>query len=430
MKTKGLFWILSLLMLLPVSVLAWYLLRESSYMLFAAVEGLMVLTVIYLVYYYRRLVKPMQTIGDGMALLDGQDFGSRLRKVGQPEADRIVEVFNRLMAEMKNERLRLREQNYLLDLLVDASPLGVVILDFDGVVFSVNPAGLKLFEASSESEVTGRRLEMIDSMIARELTKVAPHTSQTVALGNGQVYKCTHSSFVDSGFPRSFYLVEPLTEELHRAEKKTYEKVIRMIAHEVNNTIAGLSSSLDSIANSLSDLHEEEELLRIVIERCYAMNRFIAGFADLVRIPEPDLRDENLNLLVSSSILFAENICLERNIRIETNLADEPVHAMIDPILFERVLLNIIKNAAESIDNGGVIYIRTSLLPTSIEIADTGKGIDEEVSGKLFSPFFSTKPYGQGLGLIFVREVLTKHGFGFDLRTGPDGLTRFTISIG
>ena len=101
----------------------------------------------------------------------------------------------------------------------------------------------------------------------------------------------------------------------------------------------------------------------------------------------------------------------------------------IDTVLFEQVLVNIIKNAAESIGECGDIYIRTTASPVMLEIADSGKGISREVEAKLFSPFFSTKPNGQGLGLIFIREVLTKHGCTFSLRTYPDGLTRFRISF-
>ena len=97
----------------------------------------------------------------------------------------------------------------------------------------------------------------------------------------------------------------------------------------------------------------------------------------------------------------------------------------IDLSLFEQALANILKNAAESIGEGGDIYL--SATPGTIVVADTGKGIAEEVRGKLFDPFFSTKPNGQGIGLVFIREVLSKHGCAFSLRTYADGLTRFRI---
>ena len=98
----------------------------------------------------------------------------------------------------------------------------------------------------------------------------------------------------------------------------------------------------------------------------------------------------------------------------------------LDIAVFEQVLVNIIKNAAESIGKDGKIQIRTSS-PASIEIVDNGEGITKETEAKLFSPFFSTKPNGQGIGLVFIREVLMRHGCSFSLRTYADGLTRFRI---
>ena len=99
----------------------------------------------------------------------------------------------------------------------------------------------------------------------------------------------------------------------------------------------------------------------------------------------------------------------------------------MDTTLFEQVIVNILKNAAESIEVHGNIYIQTTSSPVTLEIADTGAGISREVEARLFSPFFSTKPNGQGIGLIFIRDVLIKHGCTFSLRTWPDGLTRFLI---
>lgn len=108
-------------------------------------------------------------------------------------------------------------------------------------------------------------------------------------------------------------------------------------------------------------------------------------------------------------------------------LCEKPLDVSLDTVLFEQVLVNIMKNAAESIGTDGDIYIRTTAAPVSLEIADTGKGIDKETETKLFTPFFSTKPHGQGIGLIFIREVLLKHNCTFSLRTYADGLTRFKI---
>ncbi|MDR1623823.1 MAG: PAS domain-containing protein [Tannerellaceae bacterium] len=432
MRLKGLFRILTVLLLIILSVTTWQVFYHSSFRLFLGMEMIVVITAIYLIIFYRSIIKPLQVIGDGMDLLKEQDFTSRLRKVGQPEADRIVGVFNKMMEQLKNERLRLREQNHFLDLLINASPMSVIILDLDRQIRSVNPAGCRMFGLQSEGAAMGKCLAGIDSPLAAELLRIEAGQSQTIRLSDANIYKCTHSSFIDKGFRHSFYLVESLTEEVFKAEKKAYEKVIRMIAHEVNNTTAGITSILDTLENTFRRTGADEDLtgvIQVAIERCYSMSRFITNFADVVRIPVPQLREQELNALVVSCKRFMENVCRNRNIQISMELSEVSPIVRVDNLLFEQVLVNIIKNAAESIGSGGQIHIRTAHHPVCLEIADTGKGISKETEAKLFSPFFSTKPNGQGLGLLFIREVLLKHGCAFSLRTWPDGLTRFKIIL-
>jgi signal transduction histidine kinase len=177
----------------------------------------------------------------------------------------------------------------------------------------------------------------------------------------------------------------------------------------------------------MDDTEDIREVMKVCIERSYSMSRFITNFADVVKIPEPQLQEVHLNDRVIACKRFMEHICHERNINLQMELCEENPIVQMDTSLFEQVLINIIKNAAESIGDEGQIIIRTSDSPTMLEIGDTGKGISKDVEAKLFTPFFSTKPNGQGIGLIFIREVLMKHGLTFSLRTYPDGITRFRI---
>lgn len=430
MKVKGLFWILTGLLLTILGVITYYVFYNLSSALFFLVEGLILITILYLFLFYRRIIKPLDIIGNGMELLKEQDFSSRLSRVGQKEADRIVDIFNKMMEQLKNERLHLREQNHFLDLLINASPMGVIMLNLDGEIISLNLSARMMFGQPSSVDFTGKSFAEIDSPLAVELARIPLYESQTVRLNDANIYKCTHSSFVDRGFHHSFYLVEILTQEVFKAEKKAYEKVIRMIAHEVNNTTAGITSTLDTLESTFSEMENTEDIcdvLRVSIERCYSMSHFITNFADVVRIPEPQLRNHELNTVVTSCKRFMETICQNRNIRIIMELDEISPVVKLDSSLFEQVLVNIIKNAAESIGHDGQIYIRTSRNPVCLEITDTGKGIDKETEKKLFSPFFSTKPNGQGIGLIFIREVLQKQNCSFSLRTYTDGLTRFRI---
>ena len=429
MKLKSLFYILACLLMVVWIMLLFLATRENGWK-FYLVEGIVTFSLFYLLYFYRKVVKPLNSIAGGMDLLQAQDFSSRLAPVGQREADRIVSIFNRMMNQLKEERLHLREQNHFLDLLIRTSPMGVIILTLDERISMVNKAALAFLNEKTEEDMLDKTMDMLNGSLAEELTRLPKDTTTTIRLSDSHIYRCSHLSFIDRGFAHPFYLIESLTSEVMKAEKKAYEKVIRMIAHEVNNSVAGITSTLDTIDDALQTMDDTEdirEVMRVCVERSYSMSRFITNFADVVKIPEPQLEEVHLNDRVVACKIFMENLCQHRDIDLQLDLCEENPLVSMDTSLFEQVIINIIKNATESIDTHGKVIIRTSSVPLMLEIGDTGRGISKEVESKLFSPFFSTKPNGQGIGLIFIREVLMKHGCTFSLRTYPDGITRFKI---
>lgn len=429
MKLKSFFFLLAFL-LGVVWVVLLYIATEENGWKFYLTEGIISFCLIYLVYFYNKVIKPLNSIAGGMDLLRAQDFSSRLAPVGQQEADRIVQVFNRMMDQLKEERLRLREQNHFLDLLINVSPMGVVILTFDERIAMANKAALEFLGETSEKAILNKTMTQLSSDLAEELSRLPKDATETIRLSDSHIYRCSRLSFVDHGFAHPFFLIESLTSEVMKAEKKAYEKVIRMIAHEVNNTVAGTTSALETIDDALQTMEDTDDLrevMKVCIERSFNMSQFITNFANVVKIPEPQTEEVGLNARVEACKIFMENVCQHRNIKLHMELCEENPIVKMDTSLFEQVLINIIKNSAESIDEGGEIVIRTTASPLTLEVCDNGKGISKEIESKLFTPFFSTKPNGQGIGLIFIREVLMKHGFSFSLRTYPDGITRFRI---
>jgi len=429
MKLKSFFFILAFLLTVVWVVLLFIATQENGWK-FYLIECIITLSLVYLVFFYRKVIKPLNSIAGGMDLLNAQDFSSRLSPVGQREADRIVSIFNRMMTQLKEERLRLREQNHFLDLLISVSPMGVVILTLDERISMANKTALEFLDEGTEKDVLNKTMGQLTGSLAEELDRMPKDSTVTVRLSDSRIYRCSRLSFIDQGFAHPFYLIESLTSEVMKAEKKAYEKVIRMIAHEVNNSVAGITSTLDTVGDvlqSMDDTEDLQEVMKVCIERSYSMSRFITRFADVVKIPEPQLEEVRLNDRVEACKLFMENICQNHHITLHMDLCEENPTVDVDTSLFEQVLINIIKNAAESIGDEGEITIRTSASPLMMEVGDTGKGISKDVEAKLFTPFFSTKPDGQGIGLIFIREVLMKHGCTFSLRTYPDGITRFRI---
>ena len=427
MRTKYIFLIL-ILLLLGLGIFIFSTLNLSTEHLLL-IEGVIGIALVFMIILYYQIIRPIHLITTGMDLLSGQDFSSRLKLVGQVDADKIVNVFNRIMSQLKHERLRLREQNIFLDLLIQASPMGVVIMTLDGEIDHINPMALKMMELNTHPDKSIKHLIELDSPLAAELGEIPNNETKVIRLNNANIYKCSHSYFIDHGFKHPFYLIERMTDEVIHAEKRAYEKVIRMIAHEVNNSTAGITSTLDTISQALTEEKGMEDIcdmIRICIERCFSMSHFITRFADVVKIPEPTFQKASINDIATLCKRFMEGMCNERNIELNIELDAEVSKVQLDASLFEQVLVNIIKNAAESIQQNGNIWIRT-IAPATIEVIDNGPGITKDTETKLFTPFFSTKSNGQGIGLVFIREALTLHDCKFSLKTGTDGLTRFRI---
>ena len=433
MRLRYLFIILALLVIVPTLLLLFFSAGEGGVLMYIA-NVLAVVAVLFLIFFYRRVLKPLDTIADGMDLLSAQDFSSRLSPVGQMEADRIVLLFNRLMDRIKEERLTLLEQNGFLSLLIEESPMGVILLDFDNRITLINTSARRFLEVVDDC--TGCGLHSLPSPLAGDILSLGDGERRTIRVNGAAIYSCSRLSFMSKGFRRPFIVIEAMTDEIFKAEKSAYEKVIRMIAHEVNNSVAGMVSALGSLDDVLSsttaesiadDIQDVRTLIKVCEERGYKMSRFIGDFANVVKIPSPQLRAIPLNDCVTQCIYFMKNMCSNRNITLETSLAAEAPHVQADITLFEQVMLNIMKNSIESIGENGKIVVETVASPARIVITDNGAGISPDDKERLFSPFFSTKANGQGLGLMFVREILLKHNCRFSLLTGNDGLTRFEI---
>ena len=379
---------------------------------------------------WRSVLMPSQTVVKGMELIKAQDFNNRLLPVHERESDKIVDLFNQMIDKLRNERLYNREQDGFLKLLIEASPMGVVMLDFDGNVTMMNNSFLRITGINTLNDGIGKKIEELPSGLARKMKDVPLGENQIIRHGDVKMYRCYHLSFIQLGFQRHFYLLESLTEEVMKAERAAYEKVIRIISHEVNNTMGGVRSVLET----LHDIMEEEDLREVINscdDRCNQMCSFISSYADVVRVPEPVLRAENLTEETRKMIPFLREMTPER-IDLRFIPEEEDISANIDLALMQQVVVNVVKNAVESIKGDGFIEIKTAVTNDGkavLEIANNGEPISEEVSRNLFSPFFTTKKEGRGLGLTLIGEILNRHKAQFSLMTDPDGITRFRIQF-
>ena len=463
MSARGYFRLIAasiLVLTVGTAVLVLVLAPEKKEWTWLVIQICAVAVIILLAILYRKTVRPIDTLSRGIDLLKEQDFSTRLRPVGQTDADRIIELFNRMSRQLHEDEVRAQEQNHFLELLIAASPMGVLIMDIDGKLSSANPAMCRFLGLTGIGTYKGLSLDESGLPLLRLMASVEPDSGRILQTDPLHIYRCTQSSFMDRGFPHTFYMVEPLTEELYEAEKRGYRKVIRIISHEVNNTMAGLTSALGAMQQSSADSGDEDtaSMLSILLSRIDRMSRFITDYASMARIPDPVCRPVDANSFLRRTAPFLESLKGRRQIAVVLDLNDNAGEVSIDPVLMEQVLTNIVKNAVEAfppdtpdtasgtaeseqpdaasiqtcsrycvahckhdtapnIPDADSGHYLTDNQNNAIEasantsrnqitivsrpgywcISDNGLPIPEEAARNLFTPFFSTKPDGKGI---------------------------------
>ena len=364
------------------------------------------------------------------------DFGTRLNRTGQEDLDQIVDVYNEMTEHLRRERVRLEEQQYFLDRILAASPSGILTFDFERRISLANPSAARMLSARPE-DLAGRRLSDLASPFARALEGVAAGAPRVLALQGSRRVKVQASEFLDRGHPRAFLVMEELTEELRASEKAAYEKLIRMMSHEVNNTLGAASSLLDSCLSYASQLRPADRedftgALSVVLARTEQLNAFMKAFAAVVRIPEPRREPAEVGSLLAHLETLMRTEAGRRRIALRVEVEEGLPGVSMDRSQMEQVLLNVVKNALEAVGSDGSVVLRAGRRGGRVvlSVEDSGPGFAPEARGQLFRPFFTTKENGQGLGLTLVQEILVRHGFPFSLEGEPGQPTRFTIVLG
>ena len=412
-----------------------WLVWTSSPFWLLAVEAALVLSLAVGIVLIRRAVSYQALAADASRLVHDEAFTSRFLPVGEPDVDAMIALYNRMVDRLRDERVRLAEQHQFLAQVIAASPSGIVVLGFDDEVTSLNPAAARIVDRAA-ADLTGRRIAALETPLAAALDALAPGESRVVGSDGAGRVRIRRGAFVDRGFARGFYVIEELTSELRQAERAAYEKLIRVMSHEVNNTVASSTSLLQSSLTYASELGGEsrrdfETALGVVIARTGQLNTFMKGFADVFRLPAPARQPCELVAILERvvALLGARPDAAGIAWRWELDAPSIRVHA--DPAQLEQAILNVVKNAVEAVDGTGTVTIRATSKadPPTLIVEDSGAGLTAEAQANLFTPFFSTKPGGQGIGLTLVGEILAGHGFDYDLERTARGTTAFRITF-
>jgi nitrogen fixation/metabolism regulation signal transduction histidine kinase len=408
-------------------------LRTTNAVLFVASEVLLLISISLTIQLYRGFVRPFELIAAGTAAIQAKDFSMKFVPVGQHEMDQLITVYNQMIDELRQERISQHEKSFLLERLIQASPAGVLLLDFEGRLESVNTAA-EQFLGQPAALLLGKLPAELPGAWGPALAALTENQPQALRLSGLQTFRAHAAHFLDRGFTRRFIVLEELTQELIQREKQAYGKLIRMMSHEINNSIGAINSILHSFYHYAPQLGPADRLdytqaLDVSIARNTQLANFMANFAHLVRLPPPTIQPTDLHGLLRGICRLLQPQSDERRIQWHLEFPTTPLVLDFDGQQLEQALLNIAKNALEAIGQDGNVWVRTAAEPPSLVVENDGPGLSPETSQRLFTPFFSTKRDGQGIGLTLVRDILLAHGFAFQLQTEASGRTAFRIKL-
>ncbi|MBJ6143716.1 histidine kinase [Hymenobacter sp. BT559] len=407
--------------------------RTTNVALFLTCEVVLLGSLVLAWQLYRSFMQPIRLIEAGTAALQAQDFNLKFQPVGQPGLDQLVAVYNHMLDALRQERVSQHEQSVLLERLIQASPAGILILTFDQLIASANAAAARAL-GQPAAVLAGQAVAGLPAPWGAVLADLTAGQPQTVRLPGGQTYRAAAAHFLDRGFQRRFVVLEELTQEIRAQEKQTYEQLIRLVAHEVNNSIGAVNSLLGSFRHytpqlALADQADFAQALEVSIARNTQLADFVAGYARLVRLPPPAPHPTDLHALLRDLGHLLAPRSAAQGVAWHWQLASAgPLVVQADSQQLTQALLNVAKNALEAIGTGGGnVWVTTTTQPLTLSIANDGASLSPEVSQQLFTPFFSTKAGGQGIGLTLVRDILVAHGISFRLETEGDGRTVFEL---
>ncbi|WP_404339491.1 sensor histidine kinase [Pseudoalteromonas mariniglutinosa] len=399
-------WLISWITQLP-----WYLVVSST-----------VITLLITSYFALRLSKPllqgMTSLETGLLNFKDGELSSLLAYNRDDEMGRLCQLYNQTAKQLRQEKQSIYQRELMLDNVLQSSPQAIILKnDHDFIVYSNHSArdllGAKsALEGSQLSQLLNTAHPQLINAVERGVDGLftldnQQHESQTWHLATGKL-------LLNNQF-HTLYVFKQLTRELSRQEVEVWKKVIRIISHELNNSLGPMSSMLHS-AKILSEKVKEPRLSRVFLtieERIKHLNEFVQGYGKFAKLPTPQSTRINWPTLFQQlQTQWAFDLTQQQNV---TTFADQAQ--------LEQLLINLLKNAHESGSKSEHISISLSQNNhyTRITVNDQGKGMSEQVMANALIPFYSTKSTGTGLGLALCREIVEAHHGQISLHNRSNG---------
>ena len=384
----------------------------------------------------RRLSESLQALEIGLLNFKDNDFSVSLHPYGEPQLDALVSLYNQASAKLRSERQFIYQRELMLDKVIQNSPNVMLLIDDSQRVIYANGAARHLFNQGVKVEgmllpdlvvmlpdtlkaALSSEQEGLFSMGGSGADGVDSHSNTDADSSDVETWHISRGRFTQNNQQHHLILLKQLTKELNRQEVAVWKKVIRIISHELNNSVAPIASMVNS--GKFLTQHLDNSKLQLIFDtienRTTHLSQFISHYAQFAKLPLPQ------KALIDWTKM-TQQLAQQYPFNLLSPLPVNPIK--LDAVQLEQVFINLLKNAHESGTQADTVSLMFEEVthPVNgllVKIEDQGSGMSSEVLSQALLPFYSTKQSGTGIGLPLCREIIEAHAGRISMQNRVEG---------
>lgn len=441
------------ILLLTATIFLFFYTLTLEYFITPFLIALVIIFQIYLIFKY--IDKTNRDLASFLESIRFSEFTRSFKIEGMGSSfDELNKAFNDVIQDFQKVRSEKEEQYQYLQTLVKNIDVSIITYQRDGTVDMVNNSFKKLFQVNAVKNI--HDLKEISPELVNTLIKFEPGKSCLVKIQeeddilqlaiSGTEFRIHNKSII-------LVTIKNIQSVLEDQETESWQKLIRVLTHEIMNSITPISSITSTLDLMFKDaksdntppdqeaIDEVHTAIKTINKRSNGLLHFVNTYRNLTKIPKPNFRAAKVKDVLDDIHLLVKEEIKENNVEYNVSIQPESIEFYADTKLIEQVLINLIKNAIHALENTKNPKIQLKAYynkrgRVTIQVTDNGQGILKDVLDKIFIPFFTTKPKGSGIGLSLSKQIMRLHGGSItasseveNLPAGKEGGTTFTLTF-